>query len=142
MSICSTDKNIQLICNDDKFWKDYVMLKYNMVNPWKELAKLTDKEKTITIYKNGRITKLNISAVMTLREVLNKVNILIPDNNMYGINLLNPFKSRDEVTVLYKDNKITYYNDKFRNWQLYREADEPIGKIFLYDLMWQIDVSD
>jgi hypothetical protein len=142
MSICSSDKSIQSICNDDKFWKDYVMLKYNMPNPWKQLAKLVDKEKTITIYKNGRITKLDISDNMTLREVLDQVNFLMPGNSMYGLKLLHPFIHQDETVIKYINNKITYYSVKFRDWFTYHVADEPISKNLLYDLIWQIDVSD
>jgi hypothetical protein len=36
-SLCSTDKFIQTICNDDIFWRDYIFQNYNLNEFMKEL---------------------------------------------------------------------------------------------------------
>lgn len=140
MSICSADKTIQSICKDDQFWKEYVTLKHGMKNPWQQLAKLAENEKVITIYNNGRIIKLTIYADMSLKELLDQVNLLVPDNDMYELQLIHPFHSMDRIFIQYRNNEILYFAD-YRRYVNYFDQDKPIGNSLLYDMLWQIDVS-
>lgn len=142
MSICSTNKSIQSICNDEQFWHQYVIYKHEFNNPWKQLAKLAEKEKEITIYKNGRISKMIIYSDMTLPELFHQVNLLHPNNELYVLQLIHPFRSIERAIVSYKNNKITFFHEEFRRWVYFFDENEPLSKNLLYDMLWQIDVSD
>lgn len=137
--LCSTDKNIQLICNDEQFWREYVNLRHNnVINPWKELAKLSENRKVIDINYNGHITKLLIYDNMSLKEVLDQVKLMAPNKYTYQLRLTHPFKNSDHIVIMYKNNYIGYYNGS--SYTDYTKADKPIKNTLLYNNLHQIDI--
>lgn len=138
MAMCSTDTKIQSICNDEQFWKEYVLQNHNITKPWKELAKLTDNQKIINIYQLGRYYKLLISADMTLKELLNQVNLIIPNINTYKLKLKHPFHFQESVVIRYFD-KIEYF-DQRGQYSTYYNQNYPLNHKLLYEMLYQIDV--
>lgn len=141
MSLCSTDKTIRFICNDEQIWKEYVGLKNNITKPWKELAKLTENEKTIIIYQNGRRTNLIISEEMSLKQILDAVDLIIPNNRVYSLELKDLFNMQERTFIQRIGLDLDYYNEKYRRYDVYYKQNRSIGHL-LYTMLWQIDVSN
>lgn len=137
MSLCSTNQSMQSICQDERFWKQYILLNYNIKNPSQKLAKLAEKE--IIIYKNGKKRKMIITEDMSLRQILDEVDLIVPNNTIYSLDLKHPFK-QDNQFIQRIGTDIYYYNERFRSYDVYFNSNLPIGKI-LYTMLFQIDTS-
>ena len=136
LSICSTDKNIQIICEDDNFWRDYILYNYKS-QPWKQLAKSYGREKIITVmYQDNILNKINISPDMSLKNVLDKLNA--PNHDRFTLQLIHPFNINNDYDIYYDGNKILYYLDDWINYN----NNYNIGDNKIYDLLWQIKIDD
>jgi hypothetical protein len=136
-SLCSTDKYIQRICNDENFWKQYVFNKHGITNCCKRVAQ--QFEKTIPIYKYRReyIRSIVIIPEMTLRQVLNEVLKVDEYSDYYEFYIKRLFDSPSSYTIRYENN-IIYFRNKFGNYSKYTEETKSINDIGLYDILLNI----
>jgi hypothetical protein len=152
-SLCSTDKYIQIICRDEKFWREYIInnhqlegnelllweLNVNHQNiTWHELASLYENGRPLIILNEDTDERKVIQIVpeTKLSEIFELIKEKIIDTRRYVVHLRHPFKVNDDYAVEYNGNKILVYINDYNNWIAYN--DKPIGKNKLYDLIYQI----
>ena len=145
MSLCTTEKYIQVICNDDRFWREYVITRYNITHPWKQLARLYEREKPITVYDDNQdmiIGKIIINPEMNLADIINEIRNMVPeeDPELFTIQFSNPLRSMDTYSIKYERGEIFYLNEYNKQWYIYNNNN--IGEDKMYDLIWQIRIND
>jgi hypothetical protein len=146
--LCSTDINNALhICNDDTFWKNYVITKYNIKDSWKNLAKLIEKDISIIDVNSGNVEgsivgNITINYNMYIEELLSKAHEFLPEEELI-IQITEPIsRSRKQYHFRYDGVNVKLYDSV--NVKLYDSVNVKLYdsvNVKLYDSMndlWEI----
>jgi hypothetical protein len=155
LSLCSTDIHMRDICDDDGFWKKYVIRNFRPSRimtkswqedfidfdefTWKNIAKTYRYGKPfIIIDMNNFYHLVPINQRMTLEDVVNLISKYDKSGeSKYTLEIVNPITNTIEDVWLHRVNdqimRETFYGDGSIDSHV--DIITPIGESHLYDLL-------